>query len=273
MIGFYLRKGGAMSRSLSSGAIPEFPNHSDLASAGFVPIFVVSLLLLFGTALWAQRTTADVLGTVTDASGAVLPNVKITVHNLDTAADYTTASDKTGDYSITLLPVGRYSIKAVASGFKTWTVPEVTLAIGDRFRQDVRLDLGTLEQSVEVTASSPALQTDSSSLSNLINTNAMQDLPLNGRNFVVLAQLTAGAAEGEAPGLPSGTRPDDRRLTSAVSVNAQPTSFNNFTIDGMDDNERFIGTVIVKPSVDALQEEGANQSLFGRIRKDCGRRH
>jgi hypothetical protein len=85
---------------------------------------------------------------------------------------------------------------------------------------------------MEVTASSPALQTDSSSLSNLINTNALQDLPLNGRNFVVLAQLTAGAAEGEPTGLPSGTRPDDRRLTSAVSVNAQPTSFNNFMIDG-----------------------------------------
>jgi hypothetical protein len=78
----------------------------------------------------------------------------------------------------------------------------------------------------------------------------------------VLAQLTAGAAEGEATGLPSGTRPDDRRLTSAVSVNAQPTSFNNFTIDGMDDNERFIGTVIVKPSVDALQEMKVQTNLY-----------
>src|SRR5215472_1648211 len=90
----------------------------------------------------------------------------------------------------------------------------------------------------------------------------MQDMPLNGRNFVVLAQLTAGASEGEPTGLPSGTRPDDRRLTSAVSVNAQPTSFNNFMIDGMDDNERFIGTVIVKPSVDALQEMKVQTSLY-----------
>jgi outer membrane receptor protein involved in Fe transport len=192
----------------------------------------------------------------------VLPDVKITVHNLDTAADYTAVTEKNGDYLVTLLPVGRYSIKAVASGFKTWTVPEVTLAIGDRLRQDARLELGALEQSVEDTAASPALQTDSSSLSNLISTNAMQDLPLNGRNFVVLAQLTAGAAEGESTGLPSGTRPDDRRLTSAVSVNAQPTSFNNFTIDGMDDNERFIGTVIVKPSVDALQEMKVQTSVY-----------
>ncbi len=225
----------------------------------FIAMFSV---FLFATALRAQRTTADIVGTVTDASGAVLPRVKVAVHSLDTGADYMAESDQSGDYAIAQLPVGRYSIKAVSAGFKTWTVPQVTLAIGDRLRQDVRLELGNLEQSVEVTAASPALQTDSSSLSSLISTQALQNLPLNGRNFVVLAQLTAGASEGEATGLPSGTRPDDRRLTSAVSVNAQPTSFNNFTIDGVDDNERFIGTVIVKPSVDALQEMKVQTNLY-----------
>ena len=249
-----------MSLSSSSRRVSESPNCSRLAGAGFVPIGL--LLLLFGTVVWAQQTTADVLGTVTDASGGVLPGVRITVHNLDTAADYTATTNSAGEYLVTLLPVGRYSVKAVAPGFKTWMVPEVTLAIGDRLREDVRLQVGALEQSVEVTGSSPALQTDSSSLSNLISTNAMENLPLNGRNFVVLAQLTAGAAEGEPTGLPSGTRPDDRRLTSAVAVNDQPTSFNNFTIDGMDDNERFIGTVIVKPSVDALQEMKVQTNLY-----------
>jgi hypothetical protein len=86
-----------------------------------VPMLVAALCP-FGADLLGQRTTADVLGTVTDASGAVLPNVKVTVHNLDTAADFTTESDKSGDYAITQLPTGRYSIKAVSSGFKTWTV-------------------------------------------------------------------------------------------------------------------------------------------------------
>jgi hypothetical protein len=219
-------------------------------------------LVLAGRVARAQLTTADVLGTVTDGSGAVLPSVKITVHNLATAATYTATSDNAGNYVITLLPVGRYSIRAVCSGFKTWTVPEVTLAIGDRLRQDIRLEVGGLEQSIEVTAASPALQADSSSVSNLITNTAMQNLPLNGRNFVVLTQLAAGAAEGDPNGLPSGTRPDDRRQTSAVTVNAQPTSYNNFLIDGMDDNERSIGTVLVKPSVDALQEMKVQTSLY-----------
>jgi len=241
----------------------QLPKRSNVLGVWFVRVLTAGFLpLLFGPALRAQQTTADILGTVMDMSGGVLPGVKITAHNLAIAADFTAISDNAGNYVIPLLPVGRYSIRAVAPGFKTWTVPEVALAIGDRLRQDIRLEVGGLEQAVEVTASSPALQTDSSSLSNLINSNALQDLPLNGRNFVVLAQLTAGSAEGEPTGLPSGTRPDDRRLTSAVAVNSQPTSFNNFLIDGMDDNERFIGTVIVKPAVDALQEMKVQTSLY-----------
>jgi hypothetical protein len=227
----------------------------------FLPA-LLSILLVFTATAWSQRTTADVVGTITDASGGVLPNVRVTIHNLDTGADSATESDKSGEYAISQLPVGRYSMKVISPGFKSWTVPLVTLGIGDRLRQDVQLQLGNLEQSVEVSAASPALQTESSSLSSLVGTQAMQNLPMNGRNFVVLAQLAPGAAEGEPTGLPSGTRPDDRRLTSAVSVNAQPTSFNNFTIDGVDDNERFIGTVIVKPSVDALQEMKVQTSLY-----------
>jgi outer membrane receptor protein involved in Fe transport len=138
----------------------------------------------------------------------------------------------------------------------------VTLTIGDRLRQDIQLQVGAVGESVEVSASAALLQTDSSSMGNLINERAVQDLPVNGRNFVVLAQLAAGANEGEANGLASGARPDDRRQTSSVSVNAQPTSSNNFLIDGMDDNERFIGSVIVKPSIDALVEMKVQTSLY-----------
>ncbi len=244
-----------MPRFYPSQYFQQLPNRAGLAILGLV-------LLLLGSVAWAQQTTADVLGTVTDASGAVLPSVKITVHSLDTGGNYSATSDNAGNYVVTLLPVGRYSIKAVATGFKTLTVSEVTLAIGDRLRQNIQLEVGGLEQSVEVTASSPALQADSSSVSNLITNNAMQNLPLNGRNFVVLTQLTAGASEGDPNGLPSGTRPDDRRQTSAVTVNGQPTSYNNFLIDGMDDNERSIGTVLVKPSIDALQEMKVQTSLY-----------
>src|ERR1035441_4077037 len=91
------------------------PNRSGLARFGF-------LLLLLGTVMWAQTTTADILGTVTDATGGVLPGLKITVHNLDTGANYLATSDAAGNYTVTLLPIGRYSMKVTNPGFKTWTV-------------------------------------------------------------------------------------------------------------------------------------------------------
>jgi hypothetical protein len=242
---------------------PDFSARTPKRFTNLIILIPLLVVILFGCVAYAQSTTADIIGTATDASGAVLPGVQITIRNLATGAEYPVVTDgNTGQYIVTLLPIGRYSIRAVGEGFKTLTIPEVTLAIGDRLRQDLHLELGLLTQSVEVTASSPALQADSSSLGSLINERAVQNLPLNGRNFVVLAQLAVGASEGESAGLPSGTRPDDRRQTSAVSVNAQPTSFNNFLIDGMDDNERFIGTVIVKPSIDALVEMKVQTNLY-----------
>jgi hypothetical protein len=222
----------------------------------------VCLALLSGDSALAQRATADIVGLTSDPSGAPLPGVRLILRNLDTGAEQTATTDSDGNYTFTLLPVGPYSLKAELSGFKAWSASAFRLAIGDRLRQDVRLELGQLDQSVEVTASSPALQSESSSLGSLINERAVQDLPVNGRNFIVLAQLAAGATEGEPTGLPTGTRPDDRRQTSAVSVNAQPTSFNNFLVDGMDNNERFIGTILVKPSIDALVEMKVQTNLY-----------
>lgn len=236
-------------------------------SGGIVSVLSLILaglltVLTPGSVVRAQVTTADIVGTVTDASGAVLPGVRITVRNLAMAAKYTAVIVNAGDYLVTLLPVGHCSIRPAAVGFRTWTIPEVALAIGDWLRQDIRLELGPIEQSTELTASSPALQSDSSSLSSLINERAVQDHPLNARNFIVLARLVAGANEGENNGLPTGLRPDDRRQTSAVSVNGLPTSCNNFLIDGMDHNERFVGTVMVKPSIHALVEMKVETDLY-----------
>src|ERR1035437_7019125 len=114
-----------MPRLHSSRPIHVLPKHSRLVRLGF-------LLLILATVMCAQSTTADVLGTITDASGGVLPGVKVTVHNLATGADYLGTSDAGGNYAVTLLPVGRYSVTVAQPGFKTWTVPGVTLAIGDR---------------------------------------------------------------------------------------------------------------------------------------------
>src|SRR5262245_12310677 len=194
---------------------------SSFARSSLSVIIVAAQLavLLFNSHLGAQVTTADIVGTVTDASSAVLPGAKITVENLDTRAVRNTLSGSTGDYVFTLLPIGRYSVKAEATGFGSWSVAQVSLAVGDRLRLDVHMEVGQVGQSVEVTARTPALQSDSSSIGTLVNERAVQDLPLNGRNFVRLATLGAGANEGTTNGLATGNRPDDRRRNSSFQVN------------------------------------------------------
>jgi outer membrane receptor protein involved in Fe transport len=222
--------------------------------------FLATLTLAIASV--AQVTTGDIVGSVADSSGAVLPGVRITVRNLATEALRVAVSDAAGNFAVTLLPPGRYSTRAEHPGFKAATLTEVTLAAGDRLRNDFILEVGQVDQSIEVEARAPALQTDSSTIGSLVTAKAVQDLPLNGRNFIKLAQITAGANESVQNALSSGNRPDDRRRTSSVSVNGQRDFVNNFLVDGMDNNERAIGTLIVRPSMDALAEFRVQTNLY-----------
>jgi hypothetical protein len=118
------------------------------------------------------------------------------------------------------------------------TISNLTLVAGDRARADAQLQVGATTQTVEVMAMTPALQTDSSTLRDTVSAQAVQDLPLNGRNFITLVATTAGAAAGPSNSIISGTRPDERRQTAAVVANGQNETFNNHLVDGMDNNER-----------------------------------
>jgi len=160
------------------------------------------------------------------------------------------------------LPIGDYSITVELAGFKTSANPRLTLATGDRARFDAELQVGDVNQSVLVEAQSVALQTDSSTVGGLITNRAVQDLPMDGRNFVRLVQLAPGATESVQNAGAGGGRVDDRRQTNSVSANGQIDGANNFMLDGMDNNDRNIGTIIVKPSIDALQEVKVDTSLY-----------
>jgi Carboxypeptidase regulatory-like domain len=209
-------------------------------------VCVLAACLFVAPLAIAQSTTADVTGTVTDNSGAILPNAKVTLTNLGTGEVRNAKTTAAGDYTFTLLNPGSYSLKVESDGFKTFVVPTVTLAASDRAREDARLEIGSTSETVQVTVQPPALQADSSVLTSTVTEKAVQDLPLNGRNYINLAQITPGANEGPPNGLNSGARPDDRRQTSAISVNGQSDVINDELVDGLDNNERIIGTIGVR---------------------------
>ena len=138
----------------------------------------------------------------------------------------------------------------------------MTLAAGDRARVNAQLALGQAEQTITVESTTPALQTDDSTIGTLITSQATQDLPLNGRNVTSLITLAAGVTGGLSNAMNSGTRPDDRRQSSSFAANGQSDEINNNMIDGMDNNERFIGSVGVRPSIDAIEEVKVLTNLY-----------
>jgi hypothetical protein len=218
-------------------------------------VTLLALLVFFTSAGFAQLTTADILGTVTDATGAVVPNASISLTNLGTNEKRTTVSNPSGDYNFTLLPVGHYSVTVKANGFEASVTKDLSVEAGDRARNDVHLQTGSANTIVEVTAQTPLLQADNATVSSTVTAQAVQDLPLNGRNFVQLVDLVPGANPGSGNSLSSGGRPDDRRTNAAgLSVNGQDESLNNWVVDGIDDNERVIGSIGVKPNVEGINE-------------------
>jgi hypothetical protein len=210
----------------------------------------------------AQSTTADITGTVTDASGASLPQSKVTLTNLGTKETRTAETTDAGDYTFTQLGPGTYSIQVSHSGFKSFVIPSISLSASDRAREDAKLAIGAEGETVQVTGQEATLQTDSSVLTTVISQKATADLPLNGRNYVNLAQLAPGANEGPPNGLSSGGRPDDRRLTSGISINGQSDTINDWMIDGMDNNERVIGTTGIRPSIEAIREVNIQSNTY-----------
>jgi hypothetical protein len=201
----------------------------------------------------AQVNTADILGTVSDAGGAVVPGVRVTATNVSTNDVKMATTNTTGEYIFNLMPPGQYTITGESPSFKKATIT-LSVSAGDRARADMQLQVGNVTEVIQVEAQSPALQTDSSTVSTVIAAQSVQDLPLNGRNFVTLVQSTVGVAAGPSNSILSGTRPDERRQTANIIANGQNEVFNNQLIDGMDNNEREQFTLLIRPSIDMIQE-------------------
>src|SRR3989442_9839148 len=198
--------------------------------AGALAQAAIVALLVIAAPVAAQVTTADVVGVVMDSAGGRLPGVTITARNVATGQQQTAATDSQGNFQILRLAPGRYQISAALDGFRT-IVNDVELAIGDRYRFDPRMEIGVISEQILVTGESPVLQTERASVAVLVDARAMQDLPLNGRNFVRLAQIAPGANEGPPNSLSSGNRPDDRRGSVPGPTKGQGTSPRKFLIE------------------------------------------
>jgi hypothetical protein len=181
-----------------------------MRTARWIVAALILALVLGHDGVSAQVTTADLIGRVTDTSGAVLPGVTITITHTGTGATRTQTTSDTGDYAFNLLPIGTYEVKLELQGFKA-QAGQATLSAGQRARFDGRLELGSVNETIQVTADVPLLQTDSVTVGTLLTDKAILDSPAPERNIYRLLTLVPGATEGAVSSSINGTRPDERR--------------------------------------------------------------
>jgi hypothetical protein len=201
----------------------------------------------------AQVTTGDVVGTVTDASGAAIANAAVTIQNVGTHVGRTAKSNDSGNYVFDLLEPGSYELTVQAAGFATSKL-SLSVQADQRARADVQMRIGQGSETVQVNATATGLQTDSATVGSVVTEDSIANLPSDGRNYVTLVQTTPGANAGAPNGIQTGQRPDDRRQTNSVSANGQPEAFNGNLIDGIDNNELQQGLILLRPSVEGTAQ-------------------
>src|SRR3989440_5742161 len=254
-----------------------------------VGAFVV-LLIALAVPAFAQSNKADIVGTVTDSNGGGVSGAEVTATKIDTAASRSATTDTAGNFQLPLLDIGIYKVTATKQGFQTVTQENVTLQTQDRLRIDLTLTPGTVTGEVTITAAAPLVETESSDRGTVVTGRKVTELPFSGRSFTQLATLMPGVAAAGNTGF-GGTGPDARQFNNgdpragdggpgssnsqgstensrfarsgsgALTVNGQRSTNNNFSLDGVDNNESQFGTIGIFPNPDAIAEFKVSTSI------------
>ncbi len=233
--------------------------------ASRITLLSVALLLSVVLPAAAQKDTGTIAGTVTDPSGAVVPNAQVAVTDIDRGTTFVTRTSSSGEFVASALKIGRYTVTVERSGFRKAVSVPINLDVQQRVAVNFTLQVGQATESVEVTGAAPLLETETSELGQVVDAKRVENLPLNGRNFAQLALLTAGTAPSEP-----GARDEN---SFGFSANGGRSLQNNFLLDGIDNNSNLPDLLnetnyVIQPSVEALQEfkvqTNAYSAEFGR---------
>src|SRR5476649_3097656 len=217
---------------------------------------LLSLLALDVTRASAQFETASVVGTVHDPSGGVVPGAKVTLTNTETGVSVIRTTTADGNYEFVTVRPGVYLVSAEKNGFSIALTDNVQVQVGARLRVDMQMAVGQITEKVEVTALSPLVETDSSQRSQVITGDQMRELALNGREYSALALLTTGVRQSS---LNKSSSANGTPREGAFNVNGLRSTFNNFLIDGVDNNaygtsNQGFSNQVMQPSPDAIQQ-------------------
>jgi hypothetical protein len=222
-------------------------------------VVAILVIALRGSVSFAQVDQGAITGVVSDTSGAVVRNAQVTVTNVDTGLALQTHTNETGIYVVSPLKIGNYTVSATAQGFETTQHENLHLDAQQRLSVNLALRAGAVSETVTVTSAAPMLDTEQGSVGQVISTQTINDTPLNGRNWVYIAQLTAGVAPPFGNTRGSGT--------GDFVANGQRAEQNNFILDGVDNNTNLVdflngSSYVMRPPPDALSEFSLQTSNF-----------
>jgi outer membrane receptor protein involved in Fe transport len=219
---------------------------------------------------YGQAVTGTIYGFVTDATQASVAGAKVTAVNVNTNYTREMQTQADGSFRFPSLPLGEYRLITEQPGFSTVTQEGITLQVDQQLRVDVTLKVGNVAEKLEVTAEAPLVNSTNAETSEVIDRRRVEMLPLNGRNFVQLLQLTTGTTPGATGDTQNNLVINQFRGSTAFTANGMPTRYNNFVLDGVDNNESAwnSGGIVLMPVIDAIQEfkvaTGNFSSEFGR---------
>jgi len=229
-------------------------------------LFATLTALLASALALGQTTTATLSGVVKDASGALVPDVKVTARNADTGATRDTRTDSDGRYSLTNLGPGRYEVRAERAGFKTAAQSGVILTVGGATVLDLTVQIGEVSEVVEVKQEEPLIEPTKAELSRVVNERSIESLPIIGRNFVDFAKLSSGVAPGRENTGGGAFKEPDAGVGSAaaprLTFGGQSELSTLILVDGVDNIQTATGLPRVTPSQEAVREFRVLNSTF-----------
>ncbi len=207
---------------------------------------LVTVLVLGSSAMWAQYGGGTLLGTVTDSTGGVVPGAKVVAVNRATNETREFTSDGTGSYQFNALPSGTYRLTVTAASFKQAVVEDLVLRVNSQLRADVALQVGAVAESVEITAATPQLQTNTAVVGTVIDNRTVKELPFNNRNFYDLIALTPGVIKVRG----TSSVMDER----SAEIGGVRNTATNAMLDGVDFSVANINNPAIALSLDMIEE-------------------
>src|SRR5450432_11059 len=228
------------------------------ASCLLLPCAIFAIISLPATG----QTLGQLTGRITDSSGAAVTSVSVTLVNIATNASRSTVTTGDGDYTFASIPPGIYNVKAEHAGFRVAAANHIEVQVQQTVRQDLSLEVGQVNESVQVSASSDLLQTENLAMGTVVENKMLSELPISGRNYLSLVALSSNVDTLSPSSGQAGSRQGGDRASQSISAAGQRIMFDYYTLDGVNNTDPDFNTYVTLPSIDAIQEFKVQTGIY-----------